>query len=132
MVYSVLADLVVLAHLAFVVFVALGGLMVIRWPRVAWIHLPALAWGVVVEICRLTCPLTPLENRLRRVGGERGYAGDFIEHIARRVLYAEITPEVQIGLGLVLLSTNVVVYAFAVHRSRKRGETNKIVCVTRE
>jgi hypothetical protein len=132
MVYSVLADLVVLVHLAFVVFVALGGLMAIRWPRVAWVHLPAMAWGVVVEIFRLTCPLTPLENRLRRAGGERGYAGDFIEHIARRVLYAEITPEVQIALGLVLLGANVVVYAFAIHRWRKRVETNELVCATRD
>jgi hypothetical protein len=126
MFYRVLADSVLLAHLAFVVFVALGGLVAIRWPRVAWVHLPALAWGVVVEIFRLTCPLTPLENRLRRAGGEQEYAGDFIEHIVRRVLYAEITPEVQITLGLVLLVANVVIYAFAIQRWRKRLKTNEL------
>ena len=132
MIYSVLADLVVLGHLAFVLFVALGGLPAIRWPRVAWVHLPALAWGVVVELFRLTCPLTPLENRLRRAGGAQGYGGDFIEHVARRVLYVEITPDVQIALGLVLLAANVVIYAFAIHRWRKRVSSNELVCATRD
>ncbi|HVS04348.1 MAG TPA: DUF2784 domain-containing protein, partial [Thermoanaerobaculia bacterium] len=74
-----LADATVVLHFLFVVFVVLGGLLVLRWPRLAWVHLPVAAWGVLIEWVGWICPLTPLENRLRALGGEAGYAGGFVE-----------------------------------------------------
>jgi hypothetical protein len=87
MTYRVLADLTLVAHVAFVVFAALGGLLVLRWRRAVWPHAAALAWGVVVQLANWTCPLTPLENYFRRAGGEAGYEGGFIEHYLRAILY---------------------------------------------
>jgi hypothetical protein len=73
------ADFVLLLHLAFILFVVLGGLIVFRWPRFMWLHIPAAAWGEFIELTGRVCPLTPLENRLRIAAGETGYSGGFIE-----------------------------------------------------
>jgi len=78
--YRLLADSVLLAHAAFVAFVVLGGLLALRWPRLAWLHLPAATWGAGIEFAGGICPLTPLENHWRRLAGEQGYAGGFFEH----------------------------------------------------
>jgi hypothetical protein len=110
--YSLLADLVLLLHLAFILFVLLGGLLVLRRPRLAWLHLPAAAWGVMVELAGWYCPLTPLENRFRALAGEARYAGDFIQHYLLAAIYPEgLTREVQIGLGLIALLVNAALYA---------------------
>jgi len=86
------------------VFVVLGGLLVLRWPRLAWAHLPAAAWGVWIEWSAGICPLTPLENRLRRAGGEAGYADSFVEHHVMPVLYPMgLTPDVQAWLAAIVL-----------------------------
>src|ERR687889_2933712 len=85
--YRALADAVLVLHLAFVLFVVLGGLLVLRWPRLAWLHLPAAIWGVLIEFAGFVCPLTPLEVGLRRLGGEAGYEGGFIEHYLTGALY---------------------------------------------
>jgi hypothetical protein len=116
-----LADLVVLAHLAFVAFAALGGLAALKWPRVAWIHLPAVIWAALIEYAGWVCPLTPLENALRRAGGEAGYAGGFVERYLIPVLYPEdLTRAVQIGLGTAVLLLNALVY-WQVARRRVRA-----------
>jgi hypothetical protein len=81
------ADLVVLAHLGFILFVILGGLLVLRWPRMAWIHLPAVIWGALIEFAGWICPLTPLENWLREASGTAGYQGGFIEHYLVPIVY---------------------------------------------
>ena len=105
------ADGVVLAHLAFIAFVLGGGLLVWRWPRLAWLHLPALAWGVAVQWLALICPLTPLENMLRRAAGSGGYRGGFVEHYLMPLLYpAGLTVDVQWLLGALVLAVNGVVY----------------------
>lgn len=105
------ADVVVLAHLAFILFALGGGLLAWRWPRLAWLHLPALAWGVAVQWLGLICPLTPLENALRRAAGGEGYGGGFVEHYLLPVLYpAGLTPAVQWLLGALLLAVNALVY----------------------
>lgn len=118
--YRILADLTVLAHLLFVVFATLGGLLVLRWPKVAWLHLPAAVWGVLVEFSGWICPLTPLENRFRRLAGEVGYEGGFIAHYLTPVLYpAGLTRRTQILLGLLVLALNVAIYTWLV-RSRRR------------
>jgi hypothetical protein len=120
MLYRTLADTVLVFHLAFVLFVVLGGLLVLRWPRLMWVHLPAAVWGVLIELAGWICPLTPLEKRLRRMGGEAGYEGGFIEHYVVAVLYPRgLTRGVQLGLGLAVLAITVAVYWRVLSRGRK-------------
>lgn len=105
------ADGVVVLHLAFIAFVLGGGLLVWRWPRLAWLHVPALLWGVAVEWLTLICPLTPLENALRRAAGGGDYPGGFVERYLLPVLYpAGLTVEIQWLLGAVVLVVNGLVY----------------------
>ena len=122
MLYRFLADLVVALHLAFVLFVVLGGLAALRWPRAAWLHLPAAAWGAGIEFVRGICPLTPLENRLRQLGGEAGYTGGFVERYLLPVLYpAGLAADVQLVLGALVIALNVAIYAWVWRRRRARG-----------
>ena len=121
MIYRALADLVLVVHLAFVVFVVLGGLLVLRWPRVAWLHVPAAVWGVLIEYTGWICPLTPLENSFRARGGEAGYSGGFIEHYIQPLLYpAGLTRSTQVVLGSLALVLNLTAYAIVVSRMRRR------------
>ncbi len=114
-------ELVVLVHFAFVLFVILGGLLVLRWRRLAWFHLPAVVWGVLIEFAGWICPLTPLENWLRRKGGMGEYETGFIEHYILPVLYPDrLTRELQIALGLFALALNLVIYAWIWRRGRRR------------
>lgn len=109
--YRVLADLVMAIHLAFVLFVAFGGLLVIRWRRWAWLHVPAVIWGALMELAGWICPLTPLENHYRRLGGDKGYAGGFINQYITPVLYPEgLTRRDQVVIGLLVLVINCMVY----------------------
>lgn len=119
MFYRLLADTVLALHFAFVAFALLGGLLVLRRPRVAWLHLPTLLWGIIVQWADWICPLTPLENHLRVLGGEAGYAGGFIQHYLMPLLYPDnLTLDLRIILGAVLLIVNVAVYACLVFRER--------------
>jgi hypothetical protein len=119
--YGLLADMVVLLHAGFVLCVVFGGLLVWRWPALAWIHLPAAVWGIAIEWAGAVCPLTPLENQLRRLSGQEPYAGDFVARYVVPVLYpAGLTRTAQVVLGLLALAVNVVVYALLLTR-RRRG-----------
>ena len=122
--YRLLADLLVLLHAAFVLFVVAGGLLVLRWPRLARFHLPAAVWGVLLELFHWGCPLTRLENYARRRGGEAGYPGGFIDHYIVPVIYpAGLTPRIQVVLGVLLLAFNLLVYArLMVNLRRDRGD----------
>jgi hypothetical protein len=120
--YRVLAEVVLLAHFAFVAFVVAGGLLVLRWPRVAWAHVPCAAWGAWIELSGRICPLTPLENEFRRRAGQAGYGEGFLEHYIVPVLYpAGLTREIQIGLGVGVLLLNAGVYAWVWRRHRRVG-----------
>lgn len=120
---QLLADLVVLLHLAFVLFVVFGGLLALRWRRIAWLHVPAFAWGAAIEFGGWICPLTPLENRLREAGGAGGYAGGFVERYVVPVLYPEaLTREIQIGLGIAVLLINLAIYGFLLRRRKSNTE----------
>jgi hypothetical protein len=117
MLYRFLADLVVLCHLVFVLFAATGGLLVLRWPVVAWIHVPAAVWGALVEFGGWICPLTPLENWLRLRGNAMAYSGEFIDHYIMPILYPSgLTREIQIILGLAILVVNVSIYGYIIVR----------------
>lgn len=120
--YSLLADGVVLAHGLFVIFVVLGGFPVLRWPRLAWFHLPAAVWGAGIELGGGVCPLTRLEVSFRRLAGEAGYAESFIEHYLVPLIYpAGLTRQGQIVLGLLAALLNLVVYGVVFLR-RRRGK----------
>lgn len=107
-----LADGLVAFHLLFVLFVLLGGLLALRWPRVAWLHVPCAVWGVAVELLGWVCPLTPLENELRVRAGLSGYSGGFIEFYVIPVLYPErLDGTTYVLLGLLALAVNLVIYA---------------------
>jgi len=122
MIFNLAADLIVLAHLGFVVFVMGGGLLALRWRRLAYLHIPAALWGAWIEFAGWICPLTPLENHLRRLAGEAGYAGGFIEHYVTRVLYpAGLTTTVQVALGAAVVLVNGIVYwAYFARRQKAR------------
>ena len=118
--YGLLADLIVLLHLAFVVFVVAGGLLVWHRPRIAWVHLPAALWGTIVEWAGWICPLTPFELWLRTRGGEAGYEGDFVACYLLPVLYpGALTREIQIVLGFSLVVINAAVYGAMWRRHRQ-------------
>jgi hypothetical protein len=118
MVYRLLADIVVLIHVAFVIYVVLGGLLILKWRRTVWLHLPAVLWGAVVEFSGSICPLTPLENKLRNLAADSVYQTGFIEHYILPILYpAALSENTQIILGSLVLIINVVIYGVVWMRS---------------
>ena len=120
MMYPLLADLVLIVHLAFVVFVLCGGLLVLRWRWIAWLHLPAAVWGAVVEFTGWVCPLTPLENWLRTQAGEATYPGDFIGRYLPSILYPDaLTPDIQVVLGVLVLVVNLAIYGWLWQAGRR-------------
>ena len=119
MIYRALADAVLVLHLGFVLFVVLGGLLVPRWPTLAWLHIPAAIWGVLIEFTGWICPLTPLENSFRERGGEAGYSGGFIQHYIQPLLYpAGLTRSTQFALGGIVLILNLAAYGVVMSRMR--------------
>jgi hypothetical protein len=119
MTYRVLADAVLVLHLVFILFVVLGGWLVAIRPKLIWLHLPVVAWGALVEIMGLTCPLTPLENWLRDRGGETGYSGGFIDHYLTPLMYpAGLTRGMQFALGAFVIAINLAAYGMIWRRRR--------------
>ena len=116
-----LAAAVVVIHAAFLAFVILGAALVVRRPRWAWLHLPALAWGLWIEFSHGRCPLTPLENALRARAGDAGYAGGFVDHYLVPLIYPPgLKPGDQLLLGIALAAWNLVLYGAAILRQRRR------------
>ena len=121
------ADLLVGIHFAFVLFVVFGGFLLFRWPRVAWLHVPAVIWGVLVEFAGWICPLTPLENWFRQRGGGAGYSGDFLEHYLLAIIYPTgLTASTQRALGVAVIVLNAGVYAWIL-RTRRHGARSATV-----
>jgi hypothetical protein len=121
MMYRVLADVVLIVHLVFVALVVFGGLLVLRWPRFMWVHLPIALWGVAIELIGFICPLTPLEVWLREQGGEAGYEGGFIEHYITSFLYPDgLTRGMQVLLGALALLLNAAIYGYLLLRWKRR------------
>ena len=115
--YRILADGLVILHLLFVCFVVLGGILVFFRPWIAWVHLPAALWGAAIELSGWICPLTPLENHFRRLGGQAGYGGGFIEHYMLSLLYpAGLTRKDQFVLSACVLLLNAALYAAVARR----------------
>ncbi len=119
---GVLADLVLVLHGIFIAFVVLGGFAVLRWPMVAWLHLPALAWGIWIELSGGICPLTPLEVSLRQRAGEAGYEGGFIEHYLLPLIYPiELDRSLQLKLAALLALINLLAYGAVIVRFTRRS-----------
>jgi Protein of Unknown function (DUF2784) len=120
MFHQTLANLILSVHALFIAFAVLGGLLVLRWRWVRWLHLPCMAWGATVIAAGWTCPLTPLENALRQAGGADGYSGGFIKHYLLALIYPDgLTREMQVLLAVGLLVLNVGVYATVWWKARE-------------
>jgi len=118
--WSLLADALVVVHFSFTAFVVFGAFLTWRVPAIAWVHLPALGWGCWIELSHTVCPLTPLENRCRHLAGEAGYSEGFLAHYLVRVLYPPgLTWHIQYELAAVLLVINVTAYAGLIRRLRR-------------
>lgn len=110
-------DFLVLTHLGFILFVVFGGLFVIKWNKLAWLHIPCACWGAWIEFSGGICPLTPLENHFRSIAGHTAYAGGFIEHYILPIIYpAYLTRDIQFILGSIVVAINLAFYAIAIHR----------------
>jgi hypothetical protein len=121
-IYATLADLTLALHLAFILFVVLGALIVARWPRTVWLHLPAAIWGVAIELAGWICPLTPLENALRSRAGEQGFSGSFVGHYLLPIIYPTgLTRDVQYVLAGCIVVVNLLIYAFVARRPGRRA-----------
>ena len=119
MIYRLLADGVLVVHLLFAIFAGVGALLVLRWRRLVWVHIPCAIWGALIMFAGWICPLTPLENDLRRRGGQAGYEGGFIDHYIVSVLYPQgLTRGFQIGTGIAVVLVNGLVYGYLLSRRR--------------
>ena len=117
MLYHLAANAIALIHLAFIVFVIAGGLLVLRWPALAWLHLPAAVWGALIEFAGWYCPLTTWENQLLRLAGRAGYDNGFLEHYLFALIYPTgLTRGMQMVIGIVVVIVNVAVYVRLVQR----------------
>ncbi len=120
MTYVLLADALVAVHAAFILFALLGASTLVRWPRLVWLHLPALAWGAWIEFSGNYCPLTPLENAWREQGGEAGYDGGFVDRYVTPVIYPDgLTHDTQLIYGAILIGLNLLFYARFVAARRR-------------
>jgi hypothetical protein len=127
MAYDLLADLVVLIHFLFVLFSLLGALLVMRWRKMMWLHLPAALWAAGVEFSGRICPLTPLENWLRIRGGGSSYAGGFVGHYLLPLLYpAGLTRDVQIILGAIVVGINIGIYGYVIFLRKSRTDNSEV------
>nr|WP_242521822.1 DUF2784 domain-containing protein [Motiliproteus sp. SC1-56] len=118
--YRVLADGVLVVHLAFILLVIAGGLLALRWRRLPWLHLPALTWGMLATFNHWRCPLTPLENHLRLLGGQAGYDDGFIAHYLLPIIYPPgLQPQLE-PLALLVLGLNGIGYGVLLWQRQKR------------
>ena len=121
MIAGLSADAVVLLHLGFILFVALGGFLVLRWRRVAWAHLPAAIWGTLIELTGWICPLTPLENRLRAAAGDPAYTGGFIDRYIMPIVYPPgLSRSMQVVIGCAVIGFNLLIYGLVFIRRLQR------------
>ena len=122
MLYSALANAVLVLHAAFVVFVLFGGLLALHWRRLPWLHLPSVLWVILIELNGWICPLTPLENRLRETAGAQGYSGGFIEHYLLPLVYPPgLTPGLQALFATIVSGVNIAVYSLLWRTRRQRS-----------
>jgi hypothetical protein len=119
---SIAADAVMLVHFAFILFAIFGSLLVPIWPRMAWLHLPCLAWAIWIGLTGSLCPLTPLENRFRELAGEQGFTGGFVAHYIQPIIYPDgLTRRLQVAMAAILIGVNAAGYGWAWARKRRKS-----------
>lgn len=124
--HAVLADTVVLLHFGFIAFAVLGGLLALRWVWAPWVHLPALAWGAYIEFSGGICPLTPLENALRVAAGGEAYSQGFVERYIIPLIYpGDLTRELQMVLGTLLIGINLGIYGLVLYRQTRERHVRR-------
>ncbi|MBN1598065.1 MAG: DUF2784 domain-containing protein [Bacteroidales bacterium] len=120
MLFKLLSGFIVVLHLIFIIFVLFGALLALRWRKVIWLHIPAVVWGALIEFLDKICPLTPLENYFRNLGGSEVYSGDFIEKYINPVLYPTfLTRNLQLILGLIVIAVNLIAYIYVFHKMKR-------------
>ncbi|MFH1216954.1 MAG: DUF2784 domain-containing protein [Pseudomonadota bacterium] len=118
MTHTIVADIVVVIHLLFIVFVVAGGLLIFRRRWMLFLHLPAALWGALIEFSGWICPLTPLEQQLRRAASTSPYQGSFVEHYILPIIYPSgLTRELQIFFGITVICINLVIYGCFLRRA---------------
>lgn len=128
--YKLMADALVIFHLSFVVFVLLGALLVLKWRRLVWVHIPAVIWGIYIETSHNMCPLTRWENHWRELGGEAGYSGGFVDHYLMPILYPhEITDEAQLLIAGIIILINGVCYGMMIWQFVRRRKQPTLAAV---
>jgi hypothetical protein len=128
MIAEIAADLILIIHLAFIAFVIAGGILALKWKRIVFIHIPCVLWGALIEFKGWICPLTPIENQLRKVAGDNGYSGGFIEHYIMPLVYPQsLTQKIQILLGIGVLVANFCVYRTVFMLQKKKEISNKCI-----
>jgi hypothetical protein len=118
MLYRFLADGVLILHLCFILFVVFGGLILLCWRKIAYLHVPAVIWAFLVQWFQWICPLTPIENWFRELGGDAGYEGGFIEHYILPLVYVDVSRWLHIALALAAVGLNLFVYIWVFRRFR--------------
>lgn len=119
--YRIAADLLILVHLAFILFVIAGGFTVFKWRWMALLHLPAAIWGALIEFMGWICPLTPWENSLRQLAGQEGYSGGFVEHYILQLVYPSgLTRDIQVSLGVIVITINLLIYGVLLYRMMRK------------
>lgn len=122
-IYLLLAELTVLLHFLFVIFVAVGGLLLLIWPKLIYLHLPAVMWGIYIQFSGGYCPLTPLEKTFRQLAGMQTYEGGFINQYLMPIIYPRgLTYEMQILIGIGLILLNIVIYTILIYRQRRKSD----------
>jgi hypothetical protein len=125
MIYIIAANAILILHLGFVCFVVLGGLLILKWRRLIFLHLPAAVWGALIEYRGWICPLTPLEQHLRQAGDQAGYSGGFVEHYLLTLLYPDyLDRKMQLILGTFVVAVNLVVYSWIFKRWRRARQAD--------
>lgn len=121
MIFRIIADILIVLHGLFILYVLFGAFLNFRWQKLVWLHLPVMIWGILVEYMHWICPLTPLENYFRRKAGTGVYEGDFIDHYIIPLIYPEnLTPQFQVVLGSLVIVLNLVIYGFFWYRIRRK------------
>jgi hypothetical protein len=127
MILRILADTVLVVHFSFIIFTLFGGLLALVGRTAIWFHIPVVLWSSVVNLAGWVCPLTPLENRLRELAGQAGYEGGFVEHYLMEVIYpGGMTRDLELTAGISVLVWNVLLYAYVLHRQRRKKSSGSL------
>ena len=121
-VFEIFATLALLLHFSFILFVIFGAILILKFKKIIYVHIPAVTWGVYIELSHSTCPLTHLENFFLKKAGKDQYSVDFIENYIFKIIYPPaLNYEIQTYLGVILIFVNLLIYYYIVKKIRTGG-----------